>query len=271
MSRQLRLGLLMGLTLLAIGVLAAVPTIPQDPAYHRFADRRSFLCIPNAWNVLSNVALVLVGGLGLWCTAWRNVTGAANGFSKAGDRWPYVAFFMGTALTGFGSAYYHLAPDNARLVWDRLPMAVAFTAIVATVLVERIGRSAGLTLLPLLLIAGIGSVLYWHSTEVRRVGDLRPYVMVQFFPVVIIPLIMLLFPPQYTRGGDLVGVAVLYGVAKALEMADAKVYAVGHIVGGHALKHLAAAAAAALIIRMLWLRRPVDSAVTDAGGRHARS
>jgi hypothetical protein len=261
----------MGLTILAIGILTAVPPIPQDPAYHNFADRRSFLGILNAWNVLSNAAFVLVGGLGLWHVARRNVRGAANGFSKAGDRCPYVALFTGIVLTGFGSAYYHLAPDNARLVWDRLAMAVAFTAVVATVLVERIGGPAALTLLAFLLLAGIGSVLYWHSTELRGVGDLRPYVMVQFFPLVIVPLIMLLFPSRYTRGGDLVGAAALYGVAKTLEMADAGVFAAGHIVGGHALKHLAGATAAALIVRMLWLRRPVDSTGPDAGSRHGQS
>ncbi len=270
MSHRFRVGVLIGVTVLAIGILAAVPPIPQDPAYHRFADRRWFLGIPNAWNVLSNGSLVLVGGLGLWYIAHRNAPGA-DLFSKSSDRWPYVAFFTGVLLTGFGSAYYHLAPDNARLAWDRLPMAVAFTAIVTAVLIERISRRVGLAMLPVLLIAGVGSVLYWRATELRGVGDLRPYVMVQFFPLVLVPLVMLLFPSRYTRGGDLVGAAALYGVAKVLEMADAKVFSLGHVVGGHALKHVAAAAAAALIIRMLWLRRPVGRMESATGSRSVRT
>jgi len=182
MARQLRLGLLIGLSVLATGILAAVPPIPQDPSYHHFADRRSFFGIPNAWNVLSNAAFVFVGGLGLWHIARRSKAGAANLFSQPGDRWPYVALLVGIALTGVGSAYYHLAPDDARLVWDRLAIAVAFAAIVAMVLLERISVPAGLAALPVLLIAGVGSALYWHVTEARGAGDLRPYAMVQFSP-----------------------------------------------------------------------------------------
>jgi len=262
MSPQARLGLLIGLTAAAIGALWVVPPIPQDPAYHQFADRRAFFGMPNALNVLSNAAFVLVGGIGLGFMARRGTSGSARPFSQPADAWPYVALFLGIALTGVGSGYYHLAPDNARLVWDRIPMTVAFAAIVAAVLVERISVRAGLVALPMLLGAGIGSVLYWQAAEARGAGDLRPYAFVQFFPLLIVPFIMLLFPSRYTRGGDLLGAAALYGLAKVFEIADAKVFAVGQLVSGHTLKHLAAAVATLLIIRMLRLRGPVTPAFT---------
>jgi hypothetical protein len=33
-------------------------------------------------------------------------------------------------------------------------------------------------------MAGLGSVLWWHEGEVRGHGDLRPYALVQFYPLV---------------------------------------------------------------------------------------
>jgi hypothetical protein len=269
MSRQARLGLLIGLTVAAIGVLAAVPRISQDPAYHHFADRRSLWGIANALDVLSNAAFTVVGVVGLRFLSRRETPGPALPFVRAADRWAYVVFFVGVTVTGFGSAYYHLAPDNARLVWDRVPMTVGFGAIVAAILAERISVRVGLVALPMLLGAGIGSVLFWQATEARGAGDLRPYVFVQFFPLLLIPLIMLLFPSRYTRGADFLGAAVLYGVAKACEVADARIFGLGGIVSGHTLKHLVAAAAVLVIVRMLRLRGPSELEEMNGARAHA--
>ena len=65
---------------------------------------------------------------------------------------------LSVALLGFGSAYYHLAPDTDRLMWDRLPMAVAITALLAATLAERVSVRSGLQLLPLLITLGAGSI-----------------------------------------------------------------------------------------------------------------
>jgi len=90
------------------------PAIPQDLAYHVMADRRTLLGIPNALNVLSNVPFAVAGVLGL--VAVFSPRPGARPFGDPWERWPYAALFAGTALTTAGSAYYHLAPDNARLV-----------------------------------------------------------------------------------------------------------------------------------------------------------
>jgi DNA-binding FrmR family transcriptional regulator len=150
-------------------------------------------------------------------------------------------FFAGVALTGVGSAYYHWAPDNARLVWDRLPMTIGFMALLAAVVAERVSVTAGIALLPALLLAGAGSVAYWYACELRGAGDLRPYALVQFAPAALIPLPLLLFPARYTRGGDLVGVMVIYGAAKLFEVLDGPIFSMGHLLSGHTLKHLTAA------------------------------
>ncbi len=53
------------------------------------------------------------------------------------------------------------------------------------------------------------------------------------------------------------GVVALYAVAKVSELLDAKIFALGQVVSGHALKHLVAAIAAYWILRMLRRRHPL--------------
>jgi hypothetical protein len=159
-------------------------------------------------------------------------------------------------LTAFGSAYYHLAPDNTRLIWDRIPMTIVFASLVAAVIAERIGVHAGLRLLPFLIAIGAGSVLQWYADELHGHGDLRFYAAVQAYSTIVL-LLALLLPPKYSRGSDFAVVVGFYVLAKILELADQRVFAVGHIVSGHTLKHLAAAAAGYWILRMLQLRKPV--------------
>src|SRR4030095_3899857 len=127
MSRARRMAIVLGL--LAAGVIAAVMAapIPQDPAYHRLADGRAFFGIPNALNVISNAPFVLVCALGGW--GGRPGGGGTAGFIDGRERWPWMVLFAGLLLTGFGSAYYHLEPNNQRLVWDRLPLAAALMGL----------------------------------------------------------------------------------------------------------------------------------------------
>jgi hypothetical protein len=246
---------LLAITATAVMAACVVPPIPQDPAYHRFADTRPLASAPNGWAVLSSLPFLVVGLLGLRQVLLAAV-GAAAPFVESRERWPYALFFAAVALTGVGSAYYHWAPDNARLVWDRLPMTIGFTALLAAVVVERVSVTAGITLLPALLLAGAGSVAYWYAGELRGAGDLRPYAFVQFAPPALIPLTLWLFPARYTHGGYLVGVIAIYGAAKLFEVLDGPMFSMGHVLSGHTLKHLTAALAAWWLLRGLDARRP---------------
>src|SRR5436190_1533809 len=116
--------------------------IQQDQLYHAFADQRTLLGIPHFWNVVSNLPFAVVGVMGL--LKFRDVASRT--------------LFFGVLLVTFGSAYYHLAPDDARLVWDRLPMTVAFMALLAIAL--RL-RTWGLMAL---VAFGIASVGWWKFT-----------------------------------------------------------------------------------------------------------
>ncbi len=243
--------LLLAIVIVIAAMLAA--RTPQPLSYHRFADQRSWLGIPNFGDVASNIGFLVSG---LWGLAFLASNPSRKQFLEPRERWPYFLMFVGLVLTAFGSAYYHLAPDNARLVWDRLPMTVVFMPLVAALIAERVSVKTGLWLLPVLVAVGIASVLQWHSSEQQGAGDLRFYVAVQLYAVLGL-FVVLLLPPRYTRGADLLVVAGLYVLAKICETADRQIFSVGHLVSGHTLKHLSAGAAGFWILRMLLKRRPI--------------
>jgi ceramidase len=236
-----------------------LPRIPQPQSYHSFADQRSLLGIPNCGDVVSNLPFAVIGILGIVFLLRSGSDAASGHFLDSRERWPYLVAFVGLLLTAFGSWYYHLHPNNARLVWDRLPMTVVFMSMVAAVIAERVQLRAGLLLLPLFLIAGIASVLQWYASELHGVGDLRFYAAVQAYSALVL-LIVLLFPARYSRGADLAIIVGFYALAKVLELLDKPIFIhTGHLVSGHTLKHLAAAAAGYWLLRMLQKRQPISS------------
>jgi hypothetical protein len=251
---------LAGLGLAAVALVLFLPPLSQDPKYHDFADQRTALGVPHFLNVVSNLPFLIIGSLGLWIVLRSQTSGQDAVFQDPLERWPWALFFLGIGLTAFGSSYYHLAPDNDRLVWDRLPMAVAFMALFSAIVAERIGVHLGVFLLPLLVGAGLASVLYWHWTEQNGRGDLRFYYLVQFYSLLILPLLLMLYPSRYTGTFYLIGALGWYVLAKLLELPlDAPIYALGHWVSGHTLKHLAAALAACWVLQMLRRRRAIGS------------
>ena len=204
-----------------LSVLAAflLPAMPQPLAYHDFADHREMHGVANFLDVASNAAFVLAGLAGCWVVLRPRTVFASNA-----ERWPYAVFFVGVVLTGLGSAYYHLVPDNERLFWDRLPMTIAFMSLVAAQVVDRIDARRGLALLLPMLVVGAASVLYWRATERAGAGNVMPYAVLQGYSVVILFLLALLQPSRYTRGSDVYWVFAGYVIAKLLETFDRQLY-----------------------------------------------
>jgi hypothetical protein len=235
------------------GLAWALPRLPQPPAYHDFADGRACLGLPNCLDTASNVFFVLAGAAGLSFLA-----GAAGrrGFVEAGEALPYALFFVAVVLVGIASGHYHLAPDNGRLAWDRAAIALAFMAWFAALLGERLGVRAGLRLLPLLAAAGLGSVAYWAWSETQGVGDLRPYALVQVYPLLAIPLLLRLYAPRYSGDRAILAVLGLYLLALLGDLLDRPVFALtGGLVSGHTAKHALAALAAYGVVLHLRRRR----------------
>lgn len=235
------------------GLAMTLPPIPQPLSYHDFADQRACLGLPHCLDTVSNTLFVLAGAAGLCllrCTRGRAI------FLDRREAWPYALFFFGVVLVGFGSGYYHLAPDNDRLLWDRLPIMLAFMAWFAAIVSERVGPRVGMRLLPLLLLAGIGSAVYWSWSEAQGMGDLRPYLLMQLVPVLLIPLLLALYPPRYS--GDRITLAVigLYLLALLFDLSDRAIFDLtGGLVSGHTLKHVAAALAVLGVVLYLHRRR----------------
>lgn len=253
MSRKTALTLLIAVTVAVILGIFLAPRIPQPLSYHNFADQRSWLGVPRFGDVVSNVPFAI---LGVWGLIFLIRLKPGRCFIDSRERWPYYFVFLGMLLTAFGSAYYHLAPDNNRLVWDRLPMTIVFMSLVTAMIAERISLPIGLRFLPVLLVIGIASVILWHLSEVRGEGDLRFYAAVQIYAGLVL-LLILLFPPRYTRSSDLVIVVGFYVLAKILETFDLRIFNLGHVISGHTLKHLAGALAGYWILRMLQKRKPL--------------
>jgi hypothetical protein len=138
----------------------------------------------------------------------------------------------------------HYAPDNQTLLWDRLPMTVAFMALYVALLGHCFDRQLAQRFLPLALLTGAASVLYWSYSESRGAGDLRYYAVVQFLPMLLIPTLLLRWPPKALRVSYLWSMLLLYLAAKLCEYFDDTL--AGHLpflLTGHALKHLFSGAA----------------------------
>ncbi|HEX9869353.1 MAG TPA: ceramidase domain-containing protein [Candidatus Tectomicrobia bacterium] len=218
------------------GVVAAfwVPPIPQDPTYHAFADRRTFLGTPNFWNVWSNLAFVLVGAFGL---------SRLSRLRSSALRSAYVVFCSGVVCVGVGSASYHYAASTPALVWDRLPMTVIFMAFVSMVVHDRLSEPLGRVLLWPLVLAGVASVGYWHWAELQGRGDLRAYGVIQFLPVLLMPLMLMLYTGKVLSAPWLCGSLGTYALAKVAEHWDHVIYDTLGFVSGHSLKHVLGALA----------------------------
>ncbi|MCP5118128.1 MAG: alkaline phytoceramidase [bacterium] len=243
-TRKSRILLLFAVALVAIAGAFSIAPIPQDLAYHDFADKRAFGGIANFGDVMSNLAFAVVAIFGIIAARKRRPV------QRRGEFQLWAVFFAGVFMVAFGSGYYHLEPNNKTLVWDRLPMTIAFMALFSIVVMERVDERWGIRLFPVFLICGIASVWYWDYTEGLGRGDLRPYALVQFLPMLAILTMIPLFPPKY-RGSTryLLSMLGCYAVAKLLELFDMEIFSLaGCIVSGHTLKHLAAAAGVAFMV-----------------------
>ena len=248
------IALLALITVLALIAVFSLPSILQDLSYHLFSDNKVLFAIPHAFDVLSNVAFVVVGIIGLISLLPRTYRQLSVSY------WLGISFWLSIVSVAFGSAWYHLDPNNDTLVWDRLPMALGFMSLFLMIFRDSTGlKWVDIAAIPMQILA-LMTVVYWAWTEQSGVGDLRPYVIVQYLPILLIPLLLWFYPNRKWPARQMFMVLACYGVAKVLEALDVQIYIWSSAwVSGHTLKHLAAALACALLIPVI--RQRSDSRV----------
>lgn len=230
--------------LLAAAALFHGP-IAQPPGYHDFADQEVVFGIPHCDDVISNLGFALAA---LW--GWTRLA-PANRHAHIRSGWAgYRLFLIGLFLTAFGSSWYHLAPDNASLVWDRLPIAMACGGLLTGVWGD-VHRAESGKLAGWLALTAIASVAWWYFTEMSGQGDLRPYLLLQGLPILLIPLWQWIYKAPAADRLAFGAALALYVIAKFAEFNDHEIAAALGAVTGHTLKHLLATGAAALIIARL--------------------
>jgi hypothetical protein len=236
-KRYYRIIVLLSVFLVTAITMMFLDPIAQDLAYHKFSDVRAFFDIPYFMDVMSNMPFVVLGVLGFL------VVGKAYKNKPMAFFLMTFTFFVGVFLTGIGSAFYHYAPNNFSLIFDRLPMTLVFTPFFATIIYDYVDRRAGAIIFYGLLLLGIYSILYWYYTEVMGAGDLRLYAFVQYFPVVAVPLILIFYKNSklYTR--QIIYAFGAYTIAKLCENFDTEIFEALQLVSGHTIKHLFSALA----------------------------
>lgn len=237
------LHLLLLLMLLSILTLSMQAPIPQSNLYHAFADQRVIFSIPNFWNVVSNLPFAIVGIYG-WLIIKK---GALNQIFEIRIL-PYL-FCFGILAVSFGSAYYHWMPNTQTLVLDRLPMTIGFMSLFTLITFDYCGDKVGKITFWLAHLIGIGSIIYWKMSEDYGVGDLRPYILVQFFPIIVILVFLFFYPKMTMYKKNLLLAISFYALAKVFEHADKNIYEATHqLISGHTIKHLLSAVAIVFLI-----------------------
>jgi len=229
------------LILVSFVLMMMQPPMPQDFAYHDFADKRTFLGIYGFLNVVSNFGFLLVG-IGGICACLSIDIGRL--------RAAWLTLFTGISFIAVGSAYYHFAPGDWSLVWDRLPMTFGFMGLLVALLGEYVDEILGILLVPAAAL-GATSVIYWYLAD-----DLRLYIWIQALPLMVIIAVILLFRPRYSHQSLLGASLGLYLLAKAAEFYDGDIFAAtGETVSGHTLKHLLSSLGCGAIVLMVFRRR----------------
>ena len=240
-SRPAELALLLAVAALA-ALAALLPATGLPAGYHDFADQRTLLGLPHARDVLSNLPFAVMGAWGLW---WlRRVPLDRLGTAQRGLA---GLLFIGLIATAFCSSGYHLDPHDAGLCIDRVGMSLAFAGLLGLAAADRISARAGVALAALVAVAAPATALVaWLG------GNMTPWAVLQGGGLVLLAALALRRPQPRALGFSIIGVIAFYAVAKALELADAPVFALTQqLISGHSAKHLVAALAAWPVVRAL--------------------
>ncbi len=238
------------LLLILFWLIYRLPVIAQDPSYHNFSDQKILFGITNFYNVVSNIPFIIIGLIGLYSLYIKQSLRILEDI-----KYQYALLFIGLCLLGPASGYYHLNPNNSGLFLDRLVMSVTILSLFSIIIAEQISSKLSRYFFIPLIITGISCVSYWYQTELSEAGDLRLYIAVQFIPIILSLVILLIYPCRFNRHDGYWWMFVIYLIAKLCEFFDTEIYQLSQFwISGHTLKHLLAALAVWMLVRLFYQR-----------------
>ncbi len=230
--------------IVGVVILLIIGPIAQKQDYHNFIDSRMFFEIPNFMDVITNLPFLFIGIAGL-IVVFNSVSK-----NKVLKKICFTLFF-GFVLLSFGSGYYHYIPSDFSLVFDRIPIAVIFMSFFSIFIYDYIGKSSGIRAFYWFNAIGIISVIYWYLAEITGNGDLRLYALVQFYPLIAIPLILMINKDTFNYTREVVFIFIAFGVAKLAEGLDEEIYSLMGFISGHSLKHVFMTLAGIFLVFMI--------------------
>ena len=244
------------MALTSIALIAWGP-VPAGALTHQHADNRSWLGIPNAANVLVNVPI-------FWCAAWGWCATRTSPWTRS-LRLPWQGFHLWVMLASLLAAMYHAAPSDARYIASHVCSAGAALMLSLGLMAERLDRRWGaMTSCVLAAIVVIASGVW--SEYAQRLGsgvDVRPFLLLQAFPLLLVVAGALRLPPDRPRRSAWAVLLMLYAAARLLDWADATIFAITGWISGHTLMHVSTG----LIVAWMAYRASAEvTVVTDATG-----
>jgi hypothetical protein len=243
--------MLIASTFIFILGLIGVGRLEQPQWYHDFSDARTIFGIPNAFDVLSNIALLIPGAFGIALV--KDMKRIEKGYRDPFELTMLTTLFSGIILIFFGSMWYHLSPDDDTMVWDRLPMTIVFASLTSLVISDRWSVEIAKKVHWPLVAIGISSILLWHFT-----GDLRPYMFFKHEPIIFIVVLLVFTTGAYDRSKDYFIALGLFLAATIFELADKQVFEILNIMSGHTIKHLLAGLACWYLFKMIQNRQILE-------------
>ena len=139
--------------------------ISQPQEYHDFADDRELLGVPNALDVMSNLAIIYPGLVGL---AFVNES-RKNSQVSEDEVSIHITMFSGMILTFAGSVWFHLDPNDSTMLWDRLGMSVVIGSCISLLIHDMWDRNLASKIHLPIVIASVVSVLWWPVFDDLRI------------------------------------------------------------------------------------------------------
>lgn len=220
---------------ISIITIIALSPLTQSQLYHNFAEQRILFNIPHFGDVLSNLSFVVVGILLLWQSKTWQYTELYKGQYSL---FKFLAY--GSILLGLGSGYYHWAPVDITLAWDRATMILGFGVIFYDSCLRYNIFSVNKPLIGVSIttILFLCTIIFWLVTS-----RLEPYVFVQFFTMFIL-VVFAIKNYKEIPSKHLFNMFVWYALAKLFENQDKTIFSyTNELISGHTLKHIAYAIA----------------------------